>query len=98
MDIEHHNQKLQLDGALHLCPLENPKEILDIGTGNSCSLVRVKVYSLTGDTGTGIWAIDFADEHPECEVIGIDLSPVQPSWVPPNCRFEVVSVLGLLSL
>ncbi|KAL6237915.1 hypothetical protein BDW75DRAFT_202975 [Aspergillus navahoensis] len=40
-------------------------------------------------TGTGIWAIDFADEHPETEVIGNDLSPIQPSWVPPNCRFEV---------
>lgn len=35
MDIEHHNQKLQLDGALHLCPIENPKEILDLGTGRS---------------------------------------------------------------
>ncbi|KAL5337989.1 S-adenosyl-L-methionine-dependent methyltransferase [Aspergillus crustosus] len=40
-------------------------------------------------TGTGIWAIDFADEHPEAEVIGNDLSPIQPSWIPPNCRFEV---------
>ncbi|OOO07791.1 hypothetical protein OAory_01042910 [Aspergillus oryzae] len=40
-------------------------------------------------TGTGIWAIDFADEHPESEVIGNDLSPIQPSWIPPNLRFEV---------
>ncbi|KAH6719682.1 methyltransferas-like protein [Leptodontidium sp. MPI-SDFR-AT-0119] len=40
-------------------------------------------------TGTGIWAIDFADEHPNTEVIGTDLSPIQPSLVPPNCRFEI---------
>lgn len=40
-------------------------------------------------TGTGIWAIDYAHEHPEAEVIGLDLSPIQPNWVPPNCRFEV---------
>ncbi|KAJ5084553.1 hypothetical protein NUU61_009132 [Penicillium alfredii] len=40
-------------------------------------------------TGTGIWAIDYADEHPDSEVIGIDLSAIQPSWVPPNCRFEI---------
>ncbi|KAJ6079664.1 hypothetical protein N7467_009417 [Penicillium canescens] len=40
-------------------------------------------------TGTGIWAIDYADANPESEVIGIDLSPIQPSWVPPNCRFEI---------
>ncbi|KAF8536850.1 TAM domain methyltransferase, partial [Trichophaea hybrida] len=40
-------------------------------------------------TGTGIWAIDCADEYPSAEVIGNDLSPIQPHWVPPNCRFEV---------
>ncbi|KAF5004806.1 hypothetical protein FDECE_8705 [Fusarium decemcellulare] len=40
-------------------------------------------------TGTGIWAIDFADEHPNAEVIGTDISPIQPSWVPPNVKFEI---------
>lgn len=40
-------------------------------------------------TGTGIWAIEFANEHPESDVMGTDLSPIQPEYVPPNCRFEV---------
>ncbi|KAL5049334.1 hypothetical protein BDW71DRAFT_204599 [Aspergillus fruticulosus] len=40
-------------------------------------------------TGTGIWAIDFADEHPSSNVIGMDLSPIQPSWIPPNLKFEI---------
>ncbi|KAJ5818158.1 hypothetical protein N7474_003749 [Penicillium riverlandense] len=40
-------------------------------------------------TGTGIWAIDFADSFPSAEVIGTDLSPIQPSWIPPNLRFLV---------
>ncbi|KAF6834247.1 methyltransferase domain-containing protein [Colletotrichum plurivorum] len=40
-------------------------------------------------TGTGIWAIDFADEFPSAEVIGIDISPIQPSWVPTNCKFQI---------
>ncbi|KAJ5680244.1 hypothetical protein N7536_011383 [Penicillium majusculum] len=40
-------------------------------------------------TGTGIWAIDFADSFPSAEVTGTDLSPIQPSWVPPNLRFIV---------
>ncbi|KAG0154688.1 hypothetical protein PDIDSM_256 [Penicillium digitatum] len=40
-------------------------------------------------TGTGIWAIDFADSFPSTEVTGTDLSPIQPSWVPPNLRFVV---------
>ena len=35
-------------------------------------------------TGTGIWAMDFADAHPESQVLGIDLSPIQPRFVPPN--------------
>ena len=29
-------------------------------------------------TGTGIWAIDFADEYPSAKVVGTDLSPMQP--------------------
>ncbi|KAJ5157639.1 uncharacterized protein N7482_008739 [Penicillium canariense] len=40
-------------------------------------------------TGTGIWAIDFADSYPSAEVIGTDLSPIQPSWVPSNLQFLV---------
>lgn len=40
-------------------------------------------------TGTGIWAIDFAELHPQAEVIGTDLSPIQPSWVTNNLKFEV---------
>ncbi|KAK7403800.1 hypothetical protein QQX98_010442 [Neonectria punicea] len=40
-------------------------------------------------TGTGIWAIDIADEYPSAEVLGFDISAVQPSWVPPNCSFQI---------
>ncbi|KXH60975.1 methyltransferase domain-containing protein [Colletotrichum salicis] len=40
-------------------------------------------------TGTGIWAIDFADEFPSAQVTGIDISPIQPGWVPPDCKFQV---------
>lgn len=40
-------------------------------------------------TGTGIWAIDVADEYPSAIVTGTDLSPSQPTWVPPNCKFMI---------
>ena len=40
-------------------------------------------------TGTGLWAIEFAQEHPEASVIGTDLSPIQPVYVPPNCQFLI---------
>lgn len=31
-------------------------------------------------TGTGIWAIQMAEQNPESTIWGIDLSPIQPSW------------------
>ena len=40
-------------------------------------------------TGSGIWAMDMADRYPSSQVIGVDVAPIQPSWVPPNCHFEI---------
>ncbi|THV49750.1 hypothetical protein BGAL_0181g00230 [Botrytis galanthina] len=40
-------------------------------------------------TGTGLWATEFAQKYPSAQVIGTDLSPIQPIYVPPNCSFEV---------
>ncbi|KAI1748903.1 S-adenosyl-L-methionine-dependent methyltransferase [Xylaria castorea] len=42
--------------------------------------------------GTGIWAIDFADHYPHAEVVGVDISPSQPQWIPPNLKFEIDDV------
>ncbi|KAK8075679.1 hypothetical protein PG997_010342 [Apiospora hydei] len=43
-------------------------------------------------TGTGIWAIEVGDLYPSAEVTGLDLSPIQPVWVPPNVKFLVDDV------
>jgi 2-polyprenyl-3-methyl-5-hydroxy-6-metoxy-1,4-benzoquinol methylase len=48
-------------------------------------------------TGTGIWAIDMADQYPMAEVIGTDLSPIQPDWVPANWWAFIVSTSCLPS-
>jgi SAM-dependent methyltransferase len=40
-------------------------------------------------TGTGIWAIEMADQFPMASVIGTDLSPIQPTWVPPNLQLYI---------
>ncbi|PYI06762.1 TAM domain methyltransferase [Aspergillus sclerotiicarbonarius CBS 121057] len=40
-------------------------------------------------TGTGIWALEMAEDFPNAEILGTDLSPIQPSWAPPNCTFLV---------
>ncbi|KAF3276162.1 hypothetical protein TWF970_006447 [Orbilia oligospora] len=40
-------------------------------------------------TGTGIWAIEIADRFPSASVVGTDLAPIQPTWVPPNLEFQI---------
>lgn len=74
LDLQHHLFQLTFSGALFTAPIPKGK-----------TLHRV----LDVGTGTGIWAIDFADEHPESQVFGIDLSPIQPAMVPPNVTFQV---------
>jgi SAM-dependent methyltransferase len=75
LDLQHHLFTLTFSGRLHISPVGRDGEPIH----------RV----LDVGTGTGIWAIDFADEHPETEVLGIDLSAIQPSFVPPNVSFQV---------
>ncbi|MCJ1440936.1 MAG: hypothetical protein MMC23_001422 [Stictis urceolatum] len=74
LDIVHKMVEVAMKGKLFYAPLENPKRVLDIGTG------------------TGIWAMEFADHFPQASVLGNDLSPIQPRWVPPNVVFEVDDV------
>lgn len=73
LDLLHHIFLLILSGKLYDAPVA------------PSSLKRV----LDIGTGTGIWAIDFADENPGVDVLGTDLSPIQPTWVPPNARFYI---------
>ncbi|KAK2764504.1 hypothetical protein FQN54_009199 [Arachnomyces sp. PD_36] len=40
-------------------------------------------------TGTGLWPIEFADQHPSSSIIGTELSAIQPTCVPPNVQFEI---------
>jgi SAM-dependent methyltransferase len=74
LDLQHHLFTLTFDGKLFTCPVAREKQIHHV---------------LDVGTGTGIWAIDFADEHPEAHVLGIDFSPIQPSFVPPNVSFQI---------
>ncbi|KEZ46526.1 hypothetical protein SAPIO_CDS0313 [Scedosporium apiospermum] len=70
---------------------EQQQEAEDISLGSDSYIISPTIPQRVLDIGcgTGAWAIDFADENPSAEVIGIDISPIQPSLVPPNCRFEV---------
>ncbi|KAK4148348.1 S-adenosyl-L-methionine-dependent methyltransferase [Chaetomidium leptoderma] len=33
--------------------------------------------------------MEFADKHPNIQVVGVDFCPMMPEWVAPNCRFQV---------
>ncbi|KAK1729382.1 S-adenosyl-L-methionine-dependent methyltransferase [Colletotrichum acutatum] len=75
LDQQHEIFIYTLDGKLGLAPPCKP----DSKVG------RV----LDVGTGTGVWAVDFGDLHPEAEILGIDLSAPQQEFVPPNVRFEI---------
>ncbi|KAF2087558.1 methyltransferase family protein [Saccharata proteae CBS 121410] len=77
LDIGHHMLRMMLHDKLYLAPIpESPQ------AGHRRQVLDV-------GCGTGIWCIDFADDHPSAEVTGIDLSPIQPTFAPPNCHFEI---------
>ncbi|SPO05860.1 uncharacterized protein DNG_08548 [Cephalotrichum gorgonifer] len=40
-------------------------------------------------TGCGMWAIETGDKLPSAHVIGIDLSPIQPYYAPPNVEWKI---------
>ncbi|KAK6066462.1 methyltransferase domain-containing protein [Seiridium cupressi] len=58
-----------------------------VGQDRLAPFISDPEYVLDIGTGTGIWAIDFAQEHPRSNVIGTDLSLIQPSNVPSNVTF-----------
>ncbi|KAF4452506.1 hypothetical protein F53441_4667 [Fusarium austroafricanum] len=59
-------------------------------TGSSTVSISSSVLAYRKENGRSYHALsDGTDEHPKAEVIGVDLSPIQPAFVPPNLTFEV---------
>jgi len=42
--------------------------------------------------GSGQWCLEVANEFPSATAIGIDLSPIQPDWIPLNVEFIVADL------
>ncbi|KAE9576688.1 hypothetical protein CGMCC3_g7027 [Colletotrichum fructicola] len=76
LDFTHALIRKTLDEELYLAPLQKEKVHRILDIG----------------TGTGIWAIEMGDEFDHAEVIGNDLSAIQPEWTPPNVKFEIDDV------
>ncbi|PNH65794.1 hypothetical protein VD0002_g3324 [Verticillium dahliae] len=85
LDLQHHLYTLTFDGKLFTCPAGRDKPI---------------VQALDAGTGTGIWAMDFADDHPETKPNPTGLVNLLPHiqtflcadsylCVPPNVTFYI---------
>lgn len=77
LDLQHHLFSLTFDGKLFTAPIPKEKQLRRV---------------LDIGTGTGIWAIDFANQHPETNVLGVDLSSNQPSFTATNLAFQIGDV------
>ncbi|KAF1989500.1 S-adenosyl-L-methionine-dependent methyltransferase [Aulographum hederae CBS 113979] len=73
LELQHLIWSACFDGQLYLAPLDKVNITEALDIG----------------CGTGAWAIEFADAHPDCHILGTDLSPIQPTSVPVNCEFII---------
>ncbi|KZL74106.1 methyltransferase domain-containing protein [Colletotrichum tofieldiae] len=76
LDVNHMLMTKTIGRKLFLAPVPQEKTHLILDIG----------------TGTGIWAVEAAEIFPGAEILGNDLSAIQPSWVPPNIKFEIDDV------
>ncbi|KAF4450094.1 hypothetical protein F53441_6738 [Fusarium austroafricanum] len=74
-ELKHNLTVYLCDDRLFFAPIEN---LLEKGA---------EVLDL--GTGIGKWCIDLADQYPNSQFHGMDLSPIQPDWVPENAIFVV---------
>jgi SAM-dependent methyltransferase len=77
LDMVHHVYYRCLHNRLFLAPIDPNAGLRILDIG----------------TGTGMWPIELGDLYPGAGLIlGNDLSPIQPHWVPANVRFIVDDV------
>ncbi|QGI61475.1 hypothetical protein CEK26_005442 [Fusarium fujikuroi] len=96
MDINHHVLTLLLGDKLYLAPV--PEDIQTLERELVRNILEYLLGSRVINNMIGIWAIEleadvkrreFADKFSNASVIGTDLAPIQPGWIPPNLEFQI---------
>ena len=80
-------------GGNIIIPISSNSDLIGNLTFNIKMLIIVDI-----GTGSGLWAIDMADDYPNTRIIGTDISPIQPNDIPPNCEFRLENLLEGLYL
>ena len=81
-DFQHAVFKELFHNRLSFAPIESITldHVLDIATGTGTKLSTYGTRTIANRRPIeGIWAIEFAEAHPDANVIGSDLSPIQPT-------------------
>jgi ubiquinone/menaquinone biosynthesis C-methylase UbiE len=67
---------MTMDDKLHLAPLTNPKNVLDIATGTGIWAIEFGDFALA--IMLSFRSFVTAQQYPSATVLGTDLSPIQP--------------------
>jgi len=91
--LRHAMFKEVLYGELFLAPIgPNTQKIVDLGTGFGDWAIE-GMYMICPGHSFPVYSTDpsceVGDAMPSAKITGIDLSPIQPVWLPPNVEFVV---------
>jgi hypothetical protein len=79
-------------GKRFFAPITEPRRAIDIGTGTGTWMLASIWTVLYYTNHLSIPSQEMATEFPECEFLGIDIAPLQPTTVlPRNCSFEIAN-------
>lgn len=97
-EIKHTMSVMLCDGRYFFAPVEEALEkggqVLDLGTGTGIWPMQCKELAIYPGTRNSLANTKptVAESYPDAVITGVDLSPIQPSFVPENVRFYVDDV------
>ncbi|KAH8821457.1 S-adenosyl-L-methionine-dependent methyltransferase [Xylogone sp. PMI_703] len=92
-DLAHHMYLMTLEGRLHLAPIVNPHNILDIGTGTGIWAIEMAdAYPASHVTGTDLSPIQPVFVPPNCT---FEIEDCNQPWTYPNSHFDFIHIREL---